>query len=257
MDRPDEREEVHLPPTVSTGVSEGSVRVKAPGAFEEDVKKHKDESWTMKDPMRWYLVLNSTAGCDDGAPGKVQTWERTRWISERSSRRSRRVSPRAKPPLPLDPEVTTMAHENVSDEELATLIRRTAEAAKALIRGDIRAYLTLIPHADDYTLMDPFGGEPARGFDASSENLEPLETFFQGGEAELDVVESYTSGDLAVLVVIERQHGQVGGLPDQDLSLRVTWVFRREGSEWRQVHRHADPVVHGISLEQLAALARG
>jgi hypothetical protein len=49
-----------------------------------------------------------------------------------------------------------------------------------------------------------------------------LERFFQGGEAELELVESYTSEDLAVLVVIERQHGQVGGLPDQDLSLRVT-----------------------------------
>ena len=98
---------------------------------------------------------------------------------------------------------------------------------------------------------------PTLGFDASSESLEALERFFQGGEAELELVESYTSGDLVVLVVIERQHGQVGGLPDQDLSLRVTWVFRREGSEWRQVHRHADPLVHGISLEQLAALARG
>ncbi len=65
------------------------------------------------------------------------------------------------------------------------------------------------------------------------------------------------SGDLAVLVVIERQHGEVGGLPDQDWSLRVTLVYRRDGSQWRQVHRHADPLVHGISLEQLAALARG
>ena len=136
-----------------------------------------------------------------------------------------------------------MARENVTDEELAELIRRTAEAASALIGGEIRTYLTLIPHADDYTLMDPFGGEPTRGFDASSESLEALEP--------------YTSGDLAVLVVIERQHGQVGGLPDQDLSLRVTWVFRREGSEWQQVHRHADPLVNGISFEQLAALARG
>ena len=150
-----------------------------------------------------------------------------------------------------------MGNENVTDEELAELIRRTAEAASALIRGDIRTYLTLIPHADEYTLMDPFGGEPTRGFDASSESLEALERFFQGGEAELELVESYTSGDLVVLVVIERQHGQVGGLPDQDLSLRVTWVFRRDGSEWRQVHRHADPLVHGISLEQLAALACG
>ena len=146
-----------------------------------------------------------------------------------------------------------MARENVTNEELAELIRRTTEAASALIRGDIRTYVTLVPHAEDYTLMDPFGGEPTRGFDPSSEHLEALERFFQGGEVwELELVESYTSGDLAVLVVIERQHGQVDGLPDQDLSLRVTWVFRREGSEWRQVHRHADPLVHGISLEPLA-----
>jgi ketosteroid isomerase-like protein len=150
-----------------------------------------------------------------------------------------------------------MAHGNVTDGELVELIGRTAEAASALIRGDIRTYIALLPHADDYTLMDPFGGEPTRGFDASSESLEAFERFFQGGEADLEVVESYASEDLAALVVIERQHGQVGGLPDQDLSLRVTWVFRREGSEWRQVHRHADPLLYGISLEQMAALARG
>ena len=150
-----------------------------------------------------------------------------------------------------------MAQGNPTDEELAELVRRTAEAASALIRGDVRDYIALAPHADDYTLMDPFGGEPTRGFDPSSEELEALERFFEGGEAELELVESYASGDLAVLVAIERQHGRVGGLPEQDLSLRVTWVFRREGSEWRQVHRHADPLVHGISLEQVAALARG
>ena len=54
---------------------------------------------------------------------------------------------------PLDQEVATMAHENVTDEGLAELIRRTAEAASALIRGDIRTYLTLIPHADDYQIL--------------------------------------------------------------------------------------------------------
>ena len=150
-----------------------------------------------------------------------------------------------------------MAHENVTNEELAELIQRTTEAAKAYIRGDMRTYFTLMRHTDDYTLMTPFGGEPQRGFDTSPERLEALERFFQGGEAELEVVQTYTSGDLVVLVVIERQHGEVGGLPDQDWSLRVTWVFRRDGAEWRQVHRHADPLVHGISLEQLAALARG
>ena len=150
-----------------------------------------------------------------------------------------------------------MAQRTIAGEELDGLVRRTAEAAKALIRGDVRDYIALAPHADDYTLMGPFGGEPTRGFDPSSEEVEALERFFQGGEAELEVVGAYTSGDLAVLAVIERQRGRVGGLPEQDLSLRVTWVFRREGAEWRQVHRHADPLIHGISLEQLSALLRG
>jgi ketosteroid isomerase-like protein len=150
-----------------------------------------------------------------------------------------------------------MAQKNFTDEDLADLVQRVEDAAVALINGDIGAYLTLIKHADDYTLMQPFGGEVTHGFDASPERLDATARFFQGGEARLEVAQIYTSGDLAVLVAIERQHGKVGGLPDQDWSLRVTLVFRREGSEWRMAHRHADTLVHGISLEQVAALARG
>ena len=150
-----------------------------------------------------------------------------------------------------------MAHKNPTDQELAGLVRRTAEGTSAYIRGEIRRSLELIPPADDFTLMAPNGGEPMRGVDASDEAVDASERFFRGGEAELDVVRTHASGDLAVLVVIERQHGEVGGLPGQDWSLRVTLVFRRDGSEWRLVHRHADPLVHGIGLEELAALARG
>jgi ketosteroid isomerase-like protein len=148
-----------------------------------------------------------------------------------------------------------MAQTHVTDEERTELIGRTAEAASAFIRGDMRRYVALITHADDYTLLAPFGGDPTHGFDSSSERLDAMERYFQAGEAKLELVQSYTSGDIVVLVAIERQHGQVGGLLDQDWSLRVTLVFRREGTTWQLVHRHADPLVHGISLEQLAALA--
>ncbi len=75
----------------------------------------------------------------------------------------------------------------------------------------------------------------------------------------MELVQAYASasGDMAVLATIERQHGEVGGLPDQDWSLRVTEVYRREASGWRLAHRHADPLVNNIGLEQAARLARG
>ena len=105
-----------------------------------------------------------------------------------------------------------------------------SEAASAIIRGDLRTYADLMRHADDYTLMAPSGGEPRRGFDESDEALDALARYFQGGEAELQVFQTFVAGNLAVLVAIERQHGRVGSLPDQDLSLRVTLVFRRDAA---------------------------
>ena len=62
---------------------------------------------------------------------------------------------------------------------------------------------------------------------------------------------------MVVLAIIERPRVEVGGLPAQEWPLRVTLVYRREGSEWRLAHRHADPLARGVSLEQAAALARG
>jgi ketosteroid isomerase-like protein len=146
---------------------------------------------------------------------------------------------------------------DISDDDVVALVGLMADAASAFIRGDMRTYAALMRHEDDFTLMAPSGGEPRRGFDGSDAALDALERYFQGGEAELEVFQTYASGELAVLVAIERQHGVIGDLPDQDLSIRVTLVFRRDETGWRLVHRHADPLVHELSESHLAALARG
>lgn len=145
----------------------------------------------------------------------------------------------------------------VTDKDIADLVVRSADANAALMRGDIEGYLALISHADDFTLMTPFGGPPTRGFDGSSDRLAALGRFFRAGRTTLELVQAYASGDMVVLAVIERQTVEVGGLPEQDWSLRVTLVYRRDGPEWRLAHRHADALVHGISLDQAAAIARG
>lgn len=140
-------------------------------------------------------------------------------------------------------------------EDVANLTQQTAAANTALMRGDIDGYLALIEHAKDYTLMSPFGGEPTHGFDLSQRVQ--MGRFFKSGTFDQEVVATYATDDLVVLVTIERVCAEVGGLPKQDWALRVTQVFRREESQWQLVHRHADPLAHGISLQQAAAIARG
>ncbi|WP_255467901.1 nuclear transport factor 2 family protein [Reyranella sp. CPCC 100927] len=148
-----------------------------------------------------------------------------------------------------------MAQGSITDSDIAGLVRRSADANAALMCGDVDGYLALVQHAPDYTLMAPFGGAPTRGFDMSSGYLAALAHFFRAGTTDLELVQAYASGDMVVLVVIERQCVAVGGLPAQDWSLRVTLVWRRDGAGWQLVHRHADPLVKGISLERAAALA--
>lgn len=142
------------------------------------------------------------------------------------------------------------------DQTITELVRRSAEANNALMRGDIDAYRALITLTDDFTLMSPFGGTPTRSTDMTAERWEAMGRFFGNGALEQELVQAYGSADMVVLAIIEHGRSEVGGLPAQGWPLRVTLVYRREGTEWRLAHRHADPLVAGISLATAAGLAR-
>lgn len=139
----------------------------------------------------------------------------------------------------------------------AELALRSEAGNAALMRGDIREYRAHISVADDFTLMSPFGGTPRPPRPLTNDDWDAIGRFFRNGTLRQDLIWSYTSPDMVVLAVVEHAHVEVGGLPAQDWSLRVTLVYRREGSEWRLAHRHADPLAPGVSLEGAAALARG
>ena len=106
-----------------------------------------------------------------------------------------------------------MADDRETHGDLDELVQQAAEAASAFIQGDMRRYLALVKHTDDYTLMPPTGGDTTHGFEISDERLAEMERFFKTGHADLDVVQTYASGELAVLVAVERQHGRVPSLP--------------------------------------------
>jgi ketosteroid isomerase-like protein len=150
-----------------------------------------------------------------------------------------------------------MAEEAPPNPDVTNLVQRAERANAAFVRGDMTAWFGIVsPIANDFTLMQPFGGPPSRGFDGSLKHLGELARYFRNGEATLEVVETYVVAEMVVLVMIERQHGEVGGLPDQDWSLRVTLVYQRRYNDWQLVHRHADPLVRNIGLDRAAGLAR-
>ncbi len=142
-----------------------------------------------------------------------------------------------------------------SAAEIADLVRRATQGNDAFMNGKMDQWLALTPHSPDYSLMSPFGGWSTNGFNASPERLAAMSRHFASAKTELELVATHATADMVVLAVVERQYGVVGDLPAQDWSLRVTLVYQRRGKDWHLVHRHADPLVKSIALDEIATLA--
>lgn len=155
----------------------------------------------------------------------------------------------------------TTATGNASAEaetrEVEAVAAQAAEAHAHLMRGDIAAYRRAIQTAPDFILMDPFGGVPT-GNPKSDAHWERIGRYFRDGrDSRFDLIASYRSGDMIVLVANEYAHVAVGSLPAQNWVLRVTLVFRRDEGRWLLAHRHADPLARGISLEEAGQITLG
>jgi ketosteroid isomerase-like protein len=149
------------------------------------------------------------------------------------------------------------SHAATTSEGVADLAAMSTRAYTALMKGDAETYAAIMQHTQDFTLMQPFGGKVIHGFDMSAEHLAKLGGFFKNGDFKQELIQSISSGGIAVLVTTEHQSVEVGGLAKQQWPLRVTLVFRRESGEWKLAHRHADPLVLGIPVKEAAAIARG
>jgi hypothetical protein len=167
---------------------------------------------------------------------------------------SRRTLMTAGAAIPLSAACSTKA---AAANAVADLVKRAEEKNAAFMRGDMDRWSSLVRFAPDFTLMQPFGGSASHGFDASPKRLAELSRYFRNGQTRLEVQQTYASDGFVALVMIEHQRAEVGGLPAQDWSLRVTEIYRRDGSEWQLAHRHADPLVQRITLQQAAVIARG
>lgn len=129
---------------------------------------------------------------------------------------------------------------------LAESMPRLAAAEKEFTSGNDGPRTAMWSHNDPVTL---FGANAtASGWTEISATFRWLASLFSNCTSwEYQVSAAGASGDLAYIVGIERQTLSVGGAAPQSQSLRVTTIFRREESEWKVVHRHADPMPDSAS----------
>ena len=140
---------------------------------------------------------------------------------------------------------SSVSSEQASDAASLTAFLAEVEAAQVhLINGRPAPFKALWSHADDVTLAGGLGGAVAKGWAQVSERLDWVATQYAEGRRDHQVVSQFVGADLAYVVLRETirfKNPSNGSQVVQEL--RVTQVCRREGGQWRIVHRHADSQV--------------
>jgi ketosteroid isomerase-like protein len=132
--------------------------------------------------------------------------------------------------------------DDVDEDFRTTTLARHATAHEAMVRGDPALLLQLWSHRDPVSLFGAWG--PCHtGWARVARTLTWVGSRYSRGTAATSEVEvADVSGDLAYTVGYETMVASVDGATATPMRLRVTHIYRREDSEWRLVHRHADEV---------------
>ncbi len=127
------------------------------------------------------------------------------------------------------------------DEFLADVLPRQRQADLALLGGDSGPRKMLWSHKDPVTVLG--AAKTVSGWLEVESLFDWLASNFSSGDLyELDVAAAGVSGDLGYVLGAEHSRASVGGEAPAAIELRVTLIFRREAGEWKEVHRHADPI---------------
>jgi hypothetical protein len=120
------------------------------------------------------------------------------------------------------------------------------------LHGNSQPAAEHMAHTRSFTIFGPFGGpSPAGWNEASARAQAATAKQFQSGTADIELVQSYVSDKLIVLVMIERNRVRfVGQEGIRKWDLRVTQVYQHDGQTWKAVHRHADPLLARRDLRQ-------
>ena len=120
------------------------------------------------------------------------------------------------------------------------------KALDEIINGHPELYQSLYSRRDDVTLANPFApfGPVSRGYAQVSESIaRGASNYVEGHVVRFETFATFLTTEWGYIVEVERFEATIKGRDQRSpLALRVTTIVRREGTEWKVVHRHADPI---------------
>lgn len=126
-------------------------------------------------------------------------------------------------------------------DEFKIFMQQREDAARSYVNGEAAPLGRLITELSPATFFAPDGGYE-QGADAVwSTYRQGATSFATGGDTSFVALHQGACDGLAYWTGLQQATVRMHGHPEPvPMTLRVTEIFRREGDEWKLIHRHAD-----------------
>ena len=128
-----------------------------------------------------------------------------------------------------------------NDAEAAEFLGRCHRALRQHTSGNPRPYLDLWSDADDVSLMGGVGGHQV-GLEQVTQLLTAAAKTLNYETWDAENLVTGFGETLGFTVELERLTRHVDGKLEE-MSLRATSIYRREGGAWKVIHRHGDSLM--------------
>lgn len=130
---------------------------------------------------------------------------------------------------------------NSNLEDFKEFIRRREEAAESYVNGDAEPLALLSAEISDATFFAPNGGFVQGAEDVLARYKADAKSFAPESKSRFEILQMAASDEIAYWTGFQRAAVHFNGKPEAvEFNLRITEIFRREGDDWKLVHRHAD-----------------